>query len=211
MRSTSRTLTLTAAVAATALALPGPAHAGGPGDWSRVTPTSHQLKNITEIAVDREQGGGLHISWQFGKSVFYDRLEPDLETLGGLRTVATYSNGINGELDIEAIGPAIYSYYAGLEPNASYDNVMAMSQSTDGGTTWTPPAPISSTSAGGRSPVYASNGLAAMHGLDGTVYSIWGSAGSAFHVGSNPADPDTGLPGDRAPTPASGSTPRRGR
>jgi hypothetical protein len=192
-------------VAALAAATPGAAQAGAPGEWTRVTPASHVLKNITEIVVDREAAtGGLHISWQYDKSVFYDRLEPDLGTLAGLKTITTYSDGLNSEVDLEAIGGTIYAYFAGLEPGTPQDNVLALSQSTDRGQTWSAPAPVSDNRAGTHSPVYASNGLAATHGLDGTLYSIWGSAGSAFHVGSNPSDPDTPLPGKSSTDPGLG-------
>ena len=82
--------------------------------------------------------------------------------------------------------------------------MLAVSQSTDGGATWTPPAPVSNNTPANHSPVYASNGLAATHGLDGTLYSIWGSAGSAYHVGTNPSDPDTTLPGGASVDPGLG-------
>jgi hypothetical protein len=187
-------LPLATAVAA-ALAGPTSAQAGGPGQWTRVTPVDHALKNITEIAVDRAANGGLHLAWQFDKSVFHDLLGPDLKTLAGLHTVVTYRNAVNNELDIEALGGTVFAYYAGLEPDTPHDGVLAMSQSTDGGATWTPPAAVSHNSASAHSPVYAANGIAAAHGLDGTLYSLWASPGSAFHIGASPADPDTPLPG----------------
>ena len=191
-----------------ALVLPASAHAGPPGEWTRVTPTGQLLKNISEIAIDRTPGGGLHLLWSHETSVFYDQLQPNLESLGGLRTVTTYGGGVNTEVDVEAVGPAVFAYYAGLQSDAPHDGVLAMSQSTDGGGTWTPPAPISDTSP--RSTVYAAGGLSAVHGLDGQLYSLWASPGSAFHVGASPADPDTPLPGESSVDTGIGVDPQNG-
>jgi hypothetical protein len=199
--------TAAAAVSAAALAVgigAGSAEAAPAAKWTRLTPPGHALKDIDEIAVDRDVFGALDLVWRNGNTIQHGRLDPDLKTVSGPHTVAAYSGGINGEVDLDTQGEVLYAFFAGQQPGSAVDGVMAMSRSDSKGVGWTDPEPVSNNTPAGKRPVYGATGIAALKGLDLTTYSIWGSPGQAFHVGDSRSDPDTSLPGGASADPGLG-------
>jgi hypothetical protein len=183
-----------AAAAALVFATAPAAEAAAPGKWTRVTPPGHALKDTDEIAIDHEIYGGLDLIWRHGKSIQHARLEKDLATVSGPHTVASYSSGVSGEVDLDVQGEQLNAFFAGLAPGSGVDSVLAMARSMTSGRSWTAPVGVSNASPAGRRPVYAAGGVAALIGLDTRTYSAWGSPGHGYHVG-DPALPDGSLPG----------------
>jgi hypothetical protein len=104
LRSTGAHLAATAALTAAALGVgigAGSAEAAPAAKWTRLTPPGHALKDTDEIAIDRDIFGALDLVWRNGNTIQHGRLDPDLKTVSGPHTVAAYSGGINGEVDLD--------------------------------------------------------------------------------------------------------------
>jgi hypothetical protein len=200
---TAATAALTAAALAASIGA-GPADAAPSAKWTRLTPPGHALKDTDEIAIDRDVVGALDLIWRNGNTIQHGRLDPDLKTVSGPHTVAAYSGGISGEVDLDTQGEVLYAFFAGQQPGSVLDGVLAMAHSDSKGVGWTDPEPISNKAHAGKSPVYAATGIAALKGLDMTTHSIWGSPGQAFHTGDSAGDPDTTLPGGASTDPGIG-------
>ena len=182
----------------------GSAEAAPAAKWMRLTPPGHALKDTDEIAIDRDVLGALDLVWRNGNTIQHGRLDPDLKTVSGPHTVAAYSGGISGEVDLDTQGEALYAFFAGQQPGSAVDGVLATARSDSKGVAWTDPQGVSNNASAGKHPVYAATGIAALKGLDLTTHSIWGSPGQAFHTGDSASDPDTGLPGGATADPGLG-------
>ena len=208
MRSTThQILRSTAAFTAAALAIgigAGSAEAASAAKWTRLTPPGHALKDTDEIAIDRDVFGALDLVWPSGNTIQHGRLDTDLKTVSGPHTVAAYSGGINGEVDLDTQGEVLNAYFAGQQPGSAVDGVLATARSDSKGAGWTDPEPVSNNTPAGKRPVYGATGIAAIKGPGLTTYSIWGSPGQAFHAGDSPSDPDTTLPGGSSADPGIG-------
>ena len=208
MRSTThQILRTTAAFTAAALGIglgASSAAAAPAAKWTRLTPPGHALKDTDEIAIDRDVFGALDLVWRNGNTIQHGRLDPDLKTVSGPHTVAAYSGGISGEVDLDTQGETLYAFFAGQQPGSAVDGVLATARSDSKGVGWTDPEGVSNNASAGKHPVYAATGIAALKGLDLTTHSIWGSPGQAFHTGDSAGDPDTALPGGSTADPGLG-------
>lgn len=207
LRSTGALMAATAGLIAAALGVgigAGSAEAAPTAKWTRLTPPGHTLEDTDEIAIDRDVFGALDLVWRSGNTIQHGRLDPDLKTVSGPHTVAAYSGGISGEVDLDTQGEVLYAFFAGLQPGSAVDGVLATARSDSKGVGWTDPEPVSNTTHAEKNPVYGATGIAALKGLDLTTHSIWGSPGQAFHTGDSPSDPDTTLPGGSSADPGIG-------
>jgi hypothetical protein len=207
LRSTGALIASTAALTAAALGVgigAGSAEAAPAAKWTRLTPPGHTLEDNDEIAIDRDVLGALDLVWRSGNTIQHGRLDPDLKTVSGPHTVAAYSGGISGEVDLDTQGEVLYAFFAGQQPGSAVDGVLATARSDSKGVGWTDPEPISNLASAGKRPVYAATGIAALKALDLTTHSIWGSPGQATHTGDSPSDPDTALPGGASADPGIG-------
>lgn len=187
-----------------ALALNGVAEAGPPGTWTRITGPEHRSVNTEEPGLARTGDGVLHIANAERRTdaglLWHRAISADAKTVVGPHQIAQLRT-INPRVAMgRTQSGGLRVFFAGLDAAAGFDGFMLTSSSGADGTTWTPPAPASSTLTGGRSPVYVASGLDAAPAADGTPVVIWGdsSPGAAgTHAGFDPATPDTPLrPGE---------------
>jgi hypothetical protein len=202
-------MALRGAVAVTAVALTlgagaDVADAGPPGRWTRVTGVGQPVASTLEVGVARTPDGVLHVLWtreaRTAGSVLHSTVSADARRVGAPRPVAAYQGGVNDSVALLAVPGGLRAFFAGLQAGSPVDRVMATA--TFARRAWSPAVPASNT-ASGRTP-YAAAGVAAGVGLDGTPVSAWGSPGSGFHVGLDPAAPDGSLPGRTATDPGVG-------
>lgn len=189
-------LSAAAAAASLTLALPAAALAGPPGKWTQVTGFGTADPNTLDADLARSADGVLHVSWTRDESVLHSAVSADAKTVSGPQTVFTYSDGANRDTVVLATPEGLRTFFAGLTAGSTLSGGLATSTSSDGGTTWSPAAAVSDISSSGKKSVYAAHGIAAARLNDGSFLSTWGTAGSGFHLGLNPADPDGELFGD---------------
>jgi hypothetical protein len=181
------------------------AQAGPPGRWTRVTGVGQPVRSTLDAGVARTGDGALHLLWarDGGRAdvVLHSSLSADARRVLGPRTVAAYGDGVNESVALVAGPGGLRAFFAGVAEGSTLDRVMATA--TFAGVSWSPAVPASN-AASGRTP-YAASGIGAGLALDGTPVSAWGSPGSGFHVGLDPATPDGSFPGRSATDPGVGT------
>jgi hypothetical protein len=166
------------------LALGGGAFAGTTTTWSRVTDTG--ARNIDQVGLARTQDGVLHVAWRrmvgADESIRHATIAPS----GSVGAAISAVTGIRGVSDPDLVlagDGGLQVFYGAVTPSPSG---IRMSQAAAAGSSWTPPAKVSSESAAG-SPGAAVNS-------SGTPIFAWASGTSSwFHVGTNPGQPDVFL------------------
>ncbi len=187
------------AVVVLALLVTGPAFAGPPGKWTRVTGADGvEALNTDEVGLERTADGVLHVAWTrraagLADALMQSAIAANTKSVSGPVTiVGPPNNGLNGSVDlVSAPGGGLRVLFSGLFPMSGIDVVMSTSTASATGTGWTPPLAVSST--GTPSPVYIAAGIGGAVSPAGTVVSTWGDSGpgdGGFHVGLSPADPD---------------------
>lgn len=189
-------------VATTALLSAGPAFAGPPGKWSRVTGIEGvEAVNTDEVGFERTADGVLHVAWTrkvnaLSDTLLHSAIAANGRSVTGPDTIFYASNtGMNNSVDLVA-GPAggLRVLFAGLFPMTAIDGVLSTATAPQTGTAWSPPAPVSNTAT--PSAVYVAAGIGSSVSPTGTVVSAWGDSGpgdGGYHVGLSPLDPDVHL------------------
>lgn len=188
---TVRVLALVATTALFAL-FAASAHAGPPGKWSQVTGPQ---ENTTELGLARSGDGVLHVIWAqdtgLGGIVHHSALSANAKTWSGPNTVYSYPDGLNNRLALVSTAGGLRAFFAGLVGTESnpLQGRLATATSTDG-TSWTVQPDSASNNTDTLSSVYASAGVAAAVGTDGTPITAWGDTGSGYHFGISSTTPD---------------------
>ena len=200
-----RVLLIAFSVAALLALTAAPAAAGPPGKWTRITGVGGiPASNTDEIGLERTGNGVLHVAWtretaSGNNQLLHSALSGNAQNVAGPHTIIALSDGLNNSVDLTAnSGGGLRVLFAGLFPAAPIDRVLSSATAGPAGTTWTAPSPVSNTSPGGSSPVYAGAGIAGfLGGPGGDFVGAWGDSSpgaGGFHLGINPADPDTHFP-----------------
>ena len=193
-----------AAAALTAL-VAAPAAAGPPGKWTRITGVGGiPAANTDEIGLERTNNGVLHVAWtretaSGNNQLLHSALSANAQNVAGPHPIIALSDALNNSVDLVAgSGGGLRVLFAGLFPASPLDRVLSSATSGPAGTSWSAASPISNTSSGGSSPVYAGAGIAGVLGGPGFDFvGAWGDSGpgdGGFHIGIDPADPDFHFP-----------------
>jgi len=198
----TRMWTAFAVVAAAALLAAGPALAGPPGKWTRVTGSEgFEAVNTDEVGLERTADGVLHVAWTrkvdaLSDALLHSAIAANARSVAGPNTILYASNtGMNNSVDLVA-GPegGLRVLFAGIFPKTAIDNVLSTATSPQAGTAWSSPAPVSNTAT--PSAVYVAAGIGSSVSPAGTVVSAWGDSGPSdggYHVGLSPLDSDVQL------------------
>jgi hypothetical protein len=195
MRLLKKSLLATTISALLLAALAGSATAGPPGSWTQLT---GPVGNIAEPGIARTADGTLHLTWPnkvgLGGTVNHSTLSADARSTAGPEVVFSYPDGINNRMALVATGGALRAFFAGLfesEANPLQGVLASSTSAPGGGAPWTSQATAASNGTpGGKSSVYAGDGIAAVVGTDGIPVTAWGSPGAGFHIGTTWTDPD---------------------
>jgi hypothetical protein len=168
------------------------AHAGPPGEWTRVTGVGRAERSAFDAGLARTPDGALHLLFArragagagAGGTVLHTALSASARRLRAPDTVASFAGGVNGSVALVAGPGGLRAFFAGLQEGSPVDRVLATSASGDG-RAWTTPAPAS-----GSAGPYAAAGIAAALGADGTPFAAWGAPIAGHHAGHDPAAGD---------------------
>lgn len=188
-----------AVLAAAALLWAGPALAGPPGKWTRVTGIEGvEAVNTDEIGLARTADGVLHVAWTRKVDALSDTLLHSAITANGKAVTGPdtifYSpnTGMNNSVDlVPGPGGGLRVLFSGLFPAKAIDGVLSTAVAPEAGTTWTPPTPVSNIAS--PSAVYVAAGIGSSVSPAGAVVSAWGDSGPSdggYHVGLSPLDSD---------------------
>jgi len=170
----------------------GPASAGGPGSWSRITATN--LFNFAEPGLGRTSDGVLHVVWHEpvnaqSESLMHSAVSPAGQEVGNSGAILSGWNSVNPQPDLTVSpdGSTLRVFFAGIHsllPNDPLNYELQTATASIDGTTWAGPQRFSSSS----HTSYASSGIAAAVGSGGVPIAAEGDPGNVFQLGFGGTD-----------------------
>ena len=115
----------------------------------------------------------LHVAWtretaSGNNQLLHSAISANAQNVAGPHPIIALADGLNNSVDLVAgSGGGLRVLFAGLFPASTLDRVLSTATSGPAGTTWSAASPISNTSPGGSSPVYAASGIAGVAGRAG--------------------------------------------
>jgi hypothetical protein len=194
-RRAPRVLTLLMAGLLCMLFLPaGPAHAGGPGTWTKLAEVGDAFDTAGML---RTADGKLHLVWRKSSNTAYGT--STIAINGGLLATGTALSGWNNDLEYDPqlvkMGSGMRLVFEGSMGNGFYMNGGVFTVRSSDGKTWTlEHDSMASHSAG-------IGNLSATAEKDGTTPVATFAGGHLFHVGLDPNNPASTPDGTITPTP----------